>query len=154
MLIANIEKQDPTFKATENSLFKYLPTERYTIFQDGLFRYTSPIVFNDPFEIIPLVIYNLFFEGPDIGIMDYNPLSFIGALSLSDTFDNLLMWSHYANTHEGFVIEFDKSHPYFSNESFESKNLSVLGKVRYSTDFKILTDMDLNNLSVTTQVLT
>lgn len=36
-----------------------------------------------------------------------------GYLSLSRTNKNILMWSHYAQNHEGFVIGFDASHSYF-----------------------------------------
>ncbi|MGR5129690.1 DUF2971 domain-containing protein [Photobacterium swingsii] len=36
-----------------------------------------------------------------------------GYLSLSKTDKNILMWSHYAQNHEGFVIGFDASHSYF-----------------------------------------
>ena len=34
-------------------------------------------------------------------------------LSLSGTQKNILMWSHYARNHEGFVIGFDGDHDYF-----------------------------------------
>jgi hypothetical protein len=33
-----------------------------------------------------------------------------GALCLSETHDNLLMWAHYASDHRGFVIEIDSKH--------------------------------------------
>lgn len=36
-----------------------------------------------------------------------------GVLSLSQNCDNILMWSHYACSHLGFVIEFDYNHEYF-----------------------------------------
>lgn len=35
----------------------------------------------------------------------------IGVLSLSETCDNLLMWSHYAENHAGFVIALNEQHP-------------------------------------------
>lgn len=37
----------------------------------------------------------------------------VGILSLSETPDNLLMWSHYAEEHIGFVLMFDGSHKFF-----------------------------------------
>ena len=49
------------------------------------------------------------------------PVSFnqaLGVLCLTTKFDNLLMWAHYANSHSGFVIEFDAEHPFF-NRVFE-----------------------------------
>lgn len=37
-----------------------------------------------------------------------------GILSLSQNCDNILMWSHYTNSHKGFVIEFDHKHEFFN----------------------------------------
>lgn len=34
-------------------------------------------------------------------------LSKTGVLCLSSTFDNILMWSHYTNSHKGLVVELD-----------------------------------------------
>src|SRR5262249_3693312 len=34
----------------------------------------------------------------------------IGALSFSEDWSNLLMWAHYAQQHEGIVVEFDAMH--------------------------------------------
>ena len=43
----------------------------------------------------------------------------VGILSLSETPDNLLMWSHYAEEHTGFVLMLDGSHKFFEgNEPF------------------------------------
>ncbi len=38
-----------------------------------------------------------------------------GVLSLTETQDNLLMWSHYSGQHTGMVIEFDESHSFLTN---------------------------------------
>ncbi|WP_313308866.1 DUF2971 domain-containing protein [Stutzerimonas nitrititolerans] len=43
----------------------------------------------------------------------------IGVLSLSRNFDNLLMWSHYANSHQGYVLGLDDSHPFFHQPNQE-----------------------------------
>jgi DUF2971 family protein len=51
----------------------------------------------------------------------------VGILSLAEKPDSLLMWSHYADSHRGFVFEFDTSHAFFSR--FGSDRLK---KVRYS----------------------
>lgn len=40
----------------------------------------------------------------------------IGILSLTEKRDNLLMWAHYAQYHQGLVIEFDETHEYFNQE--------------------------------------
>src|SRR5712692_1074213 len=58
----------------------------------------------------------------------------IGILSLTERPDNILMWSHYADHHMGFVIEFDEEHPFFKSTSgaTNSKTPVVLQKVQYS----------------------
>ena len=42
----------------------------------------------------------------------------VGILSLSKTWDNLLMWAHYAEEHTGFVLMFDGSHKFFEGNEF------------------------------------
>lgn len=51
-----------------------------------------------------------------------------GICSLTSKNDNLLMWSHYANSHKGFCIGFDKF------ELFETTQ-GMLGRVSYSDSF-------------------
>jgi|SRR5580658_5344823 hypothetical protein len=36
-----------------------------------------------------------------------------GVLCLSEAPANLLMWAHYADSHRGFVVEFDPASPFF-----------------------------------------
>jgi len=55
----------------------------------------------------------------------------IGIISLTSKNDNLLMWSHYANSHKGFCIGYDKI------ELFKQTQ-GVLGKVSYAEEFPIL----------------
>jgi hypothetical protein len=40
-------------------------------------------------------------------------LNTLGILSLSEVPDDLLMWTHYAANHSGFVLEFDDKHHWF-----------------------------------------
>lgn len=56
----------------------------------------------------------------------------IGMLCLSECQDDLLMWAHYANSHEGFVIEFDPSSAFFHGRRSEKDELRFLRKVTYS----------------------
>ena len=55
----------------------------------------------------------------------------IGILSLTETPDNLLMWAHYAASHEGFVIGFDDQHPYFNERRGPKDEFHYLRKVDY-----------------------
>lgn len=46
----------------------------------------------------------------------YELCNVVGILSLSETRDNLLMWSHYAKEHTGFVLMLDSSHDFFKGD--------------------------------------
>ncbi len=45
----------------------------------------------------------------------------LGILSLSEVYDNELMWAHYSKSHTGFVVGFNSSHSFFSkcNDDYE-----------------------------------
>lgn len=58
----------------------------------------------------------------------------IGVLSLTEKPDNLLMWAHYAQQHQGFVIEFDETNPYFDQKRRIDDEFNHLRKVHYSVD--------------------
>ncbi len=59
-----------------------------------------------------------------------------GVLSLSKRRDSLLMWAHYASQHEGFIVEFESTHPWFSRKEFVPGygNVGFLRKVKYSPE--------------------
>jgi hypothetical protein len=52
-------------------------------------------------------------------------------LSLTKKRNNLLMWSHYANAHRGFVIGFDSDNPFFHRE--KPRRMTPLSEVKYSS---------------------
>lgn len=56
----------------------------------------------------------------------------IGVLSLSRSFSNLLMWSHYAESHQGYVLGLDDSHPFFHQATYEGFSTSP-SKVSYTS---------------------
>ena len=64
----------------------------------------------------------------DISYTDLSKI--VGILSLTTKYDNLLMWSHYAKDHTGFVIEFDATKPFFTEK--HKNELLNLKKVNYS----------------------
>lgn len=55
----------------------------------------------------------------------------LGIMSLTEKPDNLLMWSHYASAHEGYVIGFDSAHPYFDQRKSPEDEFRHLRKVQY-----------------------
>jgi hypothetical protein len=79
-------------------LFKYYSINNYSLsaLTNGLSWYSETDYFNDPF---------------DTKIIDNEYLKIISSskekiLCLSGVNDNILMWSHYADSHKGFCVEF------------------------------------------------
>lgn len=62
----------------------------------------------------------------EIGISIYREYGFI---SMTETKDNLLMWSHYADQHMGIVIEFDIFNDFF-NSTYVKKGRGCVGKLQ------------------------
>ena len=58
----------------------------------------------------------------------------VGVLSLTEKPSNLLMWAHYSDSHLGYVIEFDSSHPFFDQRKSEEDELRHLRKVTYTAN--------------------
>jgi hypothetical protein len=56
----------------------------------------------------------------------------IGILCLSETPDNILMWSHYSANHTGLVFEFDDTHHFFDQRQKENELRGHIKKVQYS----------------------
>lgn len=64
-----------------------------------------------------------------------------GVLCLSELWDSILMWGHYAYSHEGFVVGFDTKHPFFNQRRSPSDELGFLRQVRYQTSRPIVSLM-------------
>ncbi|UPR31675.1 DUF2971 domain-containing protein [Vibrio crassostreae] len=96
-------------------IYKYMPF-RKEFFNNFCLRASQRGVLNDPFELSPaqdLVDKVLreglgedFFEQAERFSSDGN-FNEVGVISFTENYNNLLMWSHYANEHKGIVIEFD-----------------------------------------------
>ncbi len=71
----------------------------------------------------------------------------IGILCLSESPDNLLMWAHYADSHRGFVIEFDQRSPFFNRRVNDEDELRHLQRVAYCPTRPSLTLSDVNDFS-------
>lgn len=134
-------------------LYKYFPPERKGFFEKPFLRFTQPSAFNDPFEFLPVHDFQEkgmrewaqerhewgYFEGVPIEdlLREVDALAaafqnafmtdfdFVGVLCLSEVWDNILMWSHYAANHGGFVVGFDGDHPTFKND------FTLCGPVKY-----------------------
>jgi hypothetical protein len=55
----------------------------------------------------------------------------LGVLCLSEVPDSLLMWSHYAASHAGFVLAFDARHPHFHEKNGPNDEFRHLRRVVY-----------------------
>lgn len=106
-------------------LCKYVSADRTDILSDKLIRFTSYKSLNDPFEcrftVNPLQEEERVAEADDYlaewaQTEDWlrERMGQLGILSLTRTWNNILMWSHYADGHEGFVICFDENHAWFN----------------------------------------
>ena len=79
-------------------LYKYYSVNKYSIstLVNNFCWFSDPETFNDPFDsnIVPIqTIKNAQLSGAKF-------------LCLSSQNDNLLMWSHYSDSHRGFCVEF------------------------------------------------
>lgn len=108
-------------------------------FDNLLIRATQKYALNDPFELSPShregEFENITHDKNESNTSYYD----YAIISLSETNNNLLMWSHYADQHKGIVIEFDEKKPLF--ESY--KDFTAL-RFDYELDYEII-DEEENN---------
>jgi len=133
--------------------YKYLPAERKDIIENLKIRFTQPGGLNDPFESVPLIKddNDPFWQKrqPDlaarIGAQEIESMSFtVGVLSLSRTKENLLLWSHYADEHRGYVIEFDEKNDFFTANAEKGTYKPIL--VSYTSQRPIINMSDIEGL--------
>jgi hypothetical protein len=130
-------------------LFKYMPY-RKEFFENFYLRCTPRSALNDPFELRPSDQYmndhswdllaqrEMTLEAEvSKELLDFNSeflekaFNKVGIVSFSETNDNLLMWSHYADNHQGIVVTFDTSHDFFNEDDSKSRHL---GRIHYRKD--------------------
>lgn len=70
----------------------------------------------------------------------------LGALCLTEEPTNILMWPHYAQNHEGFVVEFDAHHEYFHGQRSEQDEFHRLRRVNYRRERPNLDFKDMNGI--------
>ncbi|MCA6129139.1 DUF2971 domain-containing protein [Thalassolituus oleivorans] len=130
-------------------LFKYMPY-RKEFFENFYLRCTPRSALNDPFELRPsdqymrdhtwdLLAQREMTPETELSeeLLDFNSgflkraFNKMGIVSFSETNDNLLMWSHYADNHRGIVVTFNTSHDFFKKDGSKSRQL---GRVQYRKD--------------------
>ena len=128
--------------------YKYLHPDRCDVICNLKIRFTQASALNDPFEAVPLVKYEDDFYYkiiPELpartGKQLIELLNFtVGILSLSRTKENLLLWSHYADSHKGYVIEFDENNDFFKSNHEEGIDKPFL--VSYTSQRPIVKSPD------------
>lgn len=93
-------------------LYKYLPEERVDVLESFRVRFTPLLSLNDPFEYSLKIGDSEYELQPELSAENTEPTAFV---SLSRNNSNILMWSHYAESHKGFCLVFYRSNSYFSN---------------------------------------
>lgn len=72
----------------------------------------------------------------------------VGVLCLSEKNNDILMWAHYAESHKGFVVEFDSGSEFFDQTLSAQDNLRKLLKVEYSEKRPSLTISDITEVEL------
>ncbi len=119
-------------------------------------RFSPPLVFNDPFEIRPVIgsvverkqnklrgmraegLYDLDFP---MSLRSYLNLGIginVGVLCLTEDSGNTLMWAHYADCHRGVTIGFDAEHAFFASPKSPADFLQFLTPIFYSQHRSVL----------------
>ncbi len=144
-------------------VYKYLSPERIDVLENGCIRFTQPLELNDPFESLPNTLkvaeqeYESFVSHHEQNFrLKVDPRSddffpeFLSEqfkillsqnfliLSVSKNWNNLLMWSHYSDSHQGYVVGFDSEHEFFSPDT--GKNACGLREISYQDERAILND--------------
>lgn len=114
------------------TIYKFTPL-RIEFLENRFLRITPRIDLNDPYDYYPFEsdiaetrkLYKSFGITTEIAKEELSKshLNGIGIISFTESIDNILMWSHYANSHKGMAIGFNPKHDFFKG----------LQRVRYTT---------------------
>lgn len=134
-------------------LFKYYsPRLIENIFVDWTIRFTPVDEFNDPFEALAGFNeeYKYYVKRDENKFDPVNDKTAesenfrqcvfgdIGIFCLSESADNIAMWSHYADSHKGFVVKLNMNCDFFKNISTHGP--LPLMRIEYGKDRLNITD--------------
>ena len=91
-------------------------------------RYRNPGSFNDPYDCAIAAKIN-----GEIQSIRSAEMSGVYVCSLTTSFDDILMWSHYASKHEGFVVEYDVK----ELKKINYQQMETFSKISYSDDISL-----------------
>jgi len=148
----SILRKPPKEVAQLGTLFKYCSNSPGVIsglFEHHRIRFTQPYELNDPFEFNPAIRFDS--NENDYRYYEYDGVTFpsnylvnrlnliesrinaFGILSLTDNPFSYEMWSHYANGHKGFLIEFNVGSKAKPSIELEKGAPLPVYKVRYAS---------------------
>lgn len=127
-------------KGIEKELFKYSPEIRSLMPRNKIEAFVRSFIIDNK-SMIDNQLKQAAKKMSEIFHNKSNEL--IGVLCLAEMKDNLLMWSHYADSHKGFCIKFDASNEFFNRKRSEKDEFYHLRKVVYleKRPNKMLTNM-------------
>ncbi|SER40698.1 Protein of unknown function [Nitrosomonas sp. Nm51] len=106
----------------------------------------NPQILQEEINKIAPTIKNAIYEyTPKAKQIFSDVLQTVGILSLSEKFDHPLLWAHYADSHKGFIIEFEPEHIFFNRRRSDKDELFHLRKVKYINKSSI-DDMTLSEM--------
>lgn len=142
-----------------NGYFKYCsddPKVIKGIFRDHKIRFTQPAALNDPLEFNPIIRFENNCANYHWFSLNGIPLpseesrlrhrliepkiNAFAILSLTKNPDSFDMWSHYANGHKGFLIEFKSDFNKHSCMLSPRKEIYPIREVRYEDEYVINID--------------
>ena len=121
-------------RSSSFKLYRYMPANYFNIrnIETQTIHLSPSGVMNDIYEGLPET-------SADIPYYKLQRLSDLAVMScFSERNDNVLMWSHYANSHEGFCVEYDLKR--IKNDPFQI--LNHLFPVIYRRERTIAKDID------------
>ncbi|MBP3709667.1 MAG: DUF2971 domain-containing protein [Treponema sp.] len=109
-------------------LYKYYsfdccPDKMFAPIINKTLRYRTPMSFNDPYDCY--IAANL---NQSITSVRETEMKEVLVCSLTETDNDILMWSHYASSHKGFVVEYDMKKLNEINE----RQIEIFSHVEYS----------------------
>lgn len=110
--------------------YSYSPNmcEMFAPVLNNTLRYRTPNSFNDPYDCYIARTLNGNIEAIRKREMEG---VFVSSLTTSD--ENLLMWTHYASEHKGFVVEYDTQ----KLKSIDEPQMETFSYVKYEDDIVI-----------------
>lgn len=137
-------------------IYRYRPPERFTELHENYLWFSHSAQLNDPYEFYPALefrpedhvgpkgkdaheVHQLALIAASAWVPAHhlqrfrNHTSGIGVCCFSRDPTSLLMWSHYAKTHSGFVMGFDGEHDFFRERELPENCFPNRRDIRYVT---------------------